>query len=468
MEICVSKSDWIIKQDELHRVKANGQNLTDANGGCSAGWARRSLNILKRSFHHPMTLPHIDDDGDEEMEIDEDAVEKICNHVDMQLASGKDCDKITQARVETIKSNSKLEVCGSGSFSEPQLNSSGIVCIIEKGSEDTDVKMEEGISEQVVHCENELMIVDRVESVANTYDFSNAVVVNHTLKEQNDEGNSNRLSADSLVRDSPVQPPKEKEALSSSVSELPDEESLSKCPISDPLGGFSREISGEDMTDESGNGAVNCVSPACLSIVPTDGSPILKSPTPSVSPRINNSRKSLRTSSMLSVSQKDLKDDKKSDLEAVDMLSEKSMKSISYSAISTQTKRTSVATTEHLAASLHRGLEIIDNHHQNSGLRRSSFRFSLRPDFKPVLPVAKVDVGVQTSQNDDMPKEDPDLFLCNTCKNRMQLDVKEENESSNLQLVPFDGSQSADKSKKQVPKVSAIILAAFFALIQPS
>ena len=125
-----------------------------------------------------------------------------------------------------------------------------------------------------------------------------------------------------------MQPPEEKKALSSSVSGLPDKGSLSNsvrhgssCPISDPLAGFSREISGEDMPDESGNGSVNCVSPSCLSIVRTDVSPVLKSPTPSVSRRINNSRKSLRTSSMLSASQKDLNDVNKSDLDTVDMFS---------------------------------------------------------------------------------------------------------------------------------------------------
>ncbi|KAJ0035585.1 hypothetical protein Pint_25610 [Pistacia integerrima] len=40
----------------------------------------------------------------------------------------------------------------------------------------------------------------------------------------------------------------------------------------------------------------------------------------------------------------------------------------------------------------------------------------------------------------------------------MQLDVKERNESSNLQLVPFDDSQSADKSMKQVPKAVEKVL----------
>ncbi|KAJ0074515.1 hypothetical protein Patl1_37503 [Pistacia atlantica] len=59
-----------------------------------------------------------------------------------------------------------------------------------------------------------------------------------------------------------------------------------------------------------------------------------------------------------------------------------------------------------------------------------------------------------------MPKDDTELFLCNHCKNRMQLDVKEGNERSNLQLVPFVDSHSADKPMKQssVPKVMEKVL----------
>lgn len=49
-------------------------NCIEPNGGYSTGWnARRSLNLLKFSLNRPMTLPHIDDEGDEEMEIVEQA-----------------------------------------------------------------------------------------------------------------------------------------------------------------------------------------------------------------------------------------------------------------------------------------------------------------------------------------------------------------------------------------------------------
>lgn len=42
------------------------------------------------------------------------------------------------------------------------------------------------------------------------------------------------------------------------------------------------------------------------------------------------------------------------------------------------------------------------------------------------------------------------------------VDVNEGNDISNLQLVPFDDSQSADKSMKEVPQVSIMISAAFW------
>ncbi|CAI9777012.1 unnamed protein product [Fraxinus pennsylvanica] len=59
-------------RDKLHRMKGNG-NQTGQVGAYSTGWnARRSLNLLKFSFKQPITLPHVDDDTDEEMEIVEE------------------------------------------------------------------------------------------------------------------------------------------------------------------------------------------------------------------------------------------------------------------------------------------------------------------------------------------------------------------------------------------------------------
>ncbi|CAI8618539.1 unnamed protein product [Vicia faba] len=70
-------------RDELHRVKTNGNNPSDGRGGHSAALIRRSLNLLQPRLQYPLSLPHIDEDSDEEMEIDEEGVEDharvLCN-----------------------------------------------------------------------------------------------------------------------------------------------------------------------------------------------------------------------------------------------------------------------------------------------------------------------------------------------------------------------------------------------------
>ncbi|XP_062164877.1 kinesin-like protein KIN-12B isoform X2 [Alnus glutinosa] len=404
-------------RDELHRMKANCNNPSDSNGGHSAAWIRRSLSLLKSNLNCSITLHSVDDDGDEEMEIDEEAVERLCDQVDKQIAGGS---------------------------------------VREQISEDTDVKMEEGASEQ-----DEIMIVDSAEPVRNTSNLSNVNVLNcDNLVEEN------HVESNTLDRDPSLPAAEEKTILSSSISKLLNEESPSKsvrdnssCSASEPLNGVSAGICSADAPNDFSNGSANCMSPPSLCIVSTDVSPVLKSPTPSVSPRISCSRKSLRTSSMLTASQKDLQDDKKLSPEAAHISSNKSMRSSSSNALSPQKSKNLLSPTEHLAASIRHGLEILDSHRQSSALRRSSFRFSFKPaESKPMLLVDKVDVGVQTFPG-DIPEEDSVAFMCTSCKNRMQLEVKEADESSNLQLVPVDGSESTDKLKKQVPKAVEKVLA---------
>ncbi|XVF37885.1 hypothetical protein REPUB_Repub20aG0049500 [Reevesia pubescens] len=343
-------------KDELHRMKANGNNQTDPNGSYSTGWnARRSLNLLKFSLNHPRTLPHVDEDGDEEMEIDEEAVENLCAQVGLQSADIYRCsNEVT--KLEIIESNSGNTTSENGCAVDSVPNTSE--CVKAQDAEDTDVNMEEEISEDPKT--SEIVIVDCVEPTTNTPNIFNA---NESVKE-----NPGHLTVETTGGDSPV---------------------------------------------------------------------ILKSPIPSVSPRVNQSRKSLRTSSMFTASQKDLKDG------------------------GPEALRVSFTPTEHLAASLHRGLEIIECHRQSLASRKSSFRFSLKPaDSKPILAAHKVDVGVQTFPQDyEIQEEEPVVFLCSNCKQRTNLEDKEDNESSNLQLVPVDSSESAEKTKKQVPKAVKKVLA---------
>lgn len=217
---------------------------------------------------------------------------------------------------------------------------------------------------------------------------------------------------------------------------------------------LNEETPTHQFSKSSGEASVH-IPPADLSLVPSEISPILKSPTPSVSPRVNNnSRKSLRTSSILAHIEKGLRDDDELGSDTIRLSFAKASKSSSLNSQSTQTSRSCFAPTEHLAASLHRGLEILTSNRQSSALRRSSFRFSYRSDSKPTLPIEKVDVGIQTCPQNESQENESLAFLCSKCKSgNTQQEIEDANDASNLQLVPVDGSQSVDKSKKLVSKV---------------
>lgn len=193
---------------------------------------------------------------------------------------------------------------------------------------------------------------------------------------------------------------------------------------------------------------MTCDNPSSLNVVQCDTSPNLKTPTPSVSPTISGSRKSLKTSSKLSPSANNLH--RESDL-ATKTVNQKSM---SY-ALSSQTAPNFLIKSENLAARVQCGLEIIDSHHGTADLGQSALRLSLRPkDSRQTFPADKVDEGVQTFLDNKAGEEDSARLTCNNCKSRMQLDVNKIDSNSNTQLVPVDCPESADKPMKQVLKVS--------------
>ncbi|RDX92849.1 Kinesin-like protein KIN-12B, partial [Mucuna pruriens] len=141
---------------------------------------------------------------------------------------------------------------------------------------------------------------------------------------------------------------------------------------------------------------MNCDTPASLSTVQCQTSPILKSPTPGLSPTISRSRKSLRTSSKQSPSENNLHVE--SDL-GTKIMNQK----CGSTALSSQTAPNFLTKTENLAASIHHGLEIIDGHHHGASL----LSLSLRPKYsRLIFPVDKVDVGVQTFLDDNAKMED--------------------------------------------------------------
>ncbi|KAI3892111.1 hypothetical protein MKW92_039062 [Papaver armeniacum] len=72
-------------KDELLRAKANPAAAGTNGGYTTSSKARRSLSILKMSLNYPLILPHVDNDDDVKMEIDEEAVEKLCTEVENHI-----------------------------------------------------------------------------------------------------------------------------------------------------------------------------------------------------------------------------------------------------------------------------------------------------------------------------------------------------------------------------------------------
>lgn len=339
-------------------MKANGYNAMESSGGHSAAWIRRSLNLLQSSLNRPSPLPCVDEDGDEEMEIDEGGVD---DH-DVVFCSAN------------------------------VLNNCNILAENDKEMNTDDQVLAEP-------CE-----------AKNTPGCSGSKCLN--------EESSSTIGRSSFA-----------------------------CPVGESDIGDFTGFPAPDASIGSPSAAMSCVSPASLSIVQCDSSPVLKSPTPSVSPRISSSRKSLRTSSGISPPENGLHVES-------DLGIKTGNKKNSSTALSSQTAPNFLTKSENLVASIRHGLKIIDSHQRNAALR-PSYRFSLQPrESRLNFPADKVDVGVQTFL-DDYVKEDSVLFTCDNCKSRMQVDVNENDNSSNLQLVPLDCSESADKPKKQVLKVSA-------------
>ncbi|OEL21050.1 Kinesin-like protein KIN12B [Dichanthelium oligosanthes] len=96
-------------KDELHRMKSNG-GLEGNNGSFATGWnPRRSLHLLKMSLGRPTTFQAIKEDSDEEMEIDENDVEKP-NHDNMAISpiKGKD-SKGLRPSMDTSSGTSHVE-----------------------------------------------------------------------------------------------------------------------------------------------------------------------------------------------------------------------------------------------------------------------------------------------------------------------------------------------------------------------
>ncbi|KAL5975391.1 TRAFAC class myosin-kinesin ATPase superfamily, partial [Asimina triloba] len=435
-------------KDELQRIKSNG--------GYSTGWdARRSLNLLRLSLNRPAALACIEGDSDEEMEIDEEDVEKLSLQAGMQQVPFMENVQLESLACKKSKAKdlSTSTSGGDQDFEEVDVNMED--CHPQMASDCLDENTgrdghEDCHPQMASDCLDENTGRDgHEEAAAKDPDFPGPETVNHLVHE--DDVNQNNLNGTSggFGRDTTEERllllPADCGVLKGGLIDKPVEETVSTCIelVEEKPCTVDIESKPPSIGDSSQS------SPTNLRIKSIEPLPVLKSPTSSISPKIfSNSRKSLSTSLTLTASGRDVK-------EGI-----KSLRN-SSTTLPNEVMTNSPAPTQNLAASLHHGLQIIESHQRNSALRRSSFRFSYNPlDIQPFSFVEKVDVGVQTLQQEQEIKEDSSEFICSYCKRKMpKLECEEANMTSELQLVPVEELQVGEKPKNQVPKAVEKVLA---------
>ncbi|XP_072969272.1 kinesin-like protein KIN-12B isoform X1 [Typha angustifolia] len=423
-DVNVLREQIRLLKDELLRMKSNG-NMARENGSYSTGWnARQSLKLLKMSLSRATGLPTIKDDSDEEMEIDENDVEKPCLQVGIRSSS-------TVGKVPTQLENSK-DGRNCPSSNEPlvghmqPLNTSGSFCGSEQVDGVIDIRENRGELEEIIQS------------------CSGSVQKDIGLT---DVGNS--LNDSSTVQKSNAKFSTLPEGTAYGYQDIASDRDCTHVMAADPAHNLSSSSS-------------SIKSPSILSIVPCEISPTLQLPSLSTSPIVENySRKSLKTSSSMSASQKNILENVNSCSGVPDLPLADTSKIDPPNSSSVRTSKKFLTPTEHLAASLHHGLQAIEVHQNNSALRRSSFRFPVKHvDARSVKSVCKVDVGTQTLHQDFEILEDLPIVIGGCSKKEDSIDEIAASNNMNLQLVPIDGSAPSPKLKKQkVPKAVEKVLA---------
>lgn len=308
-------------KEELIRAKSDVYNSTGSNNGYFKGRnVRESLNQLRVSLNRSLLLPHIDNDSEEELNIDEHDVRELHLQLDNLHSSCEDQSKDSSDDRDSIH-----------------------FCSLEENSE-MDLMSEPDIS-----CQ--------------------------------EEGETGEIN------------------LEIPQKELPHNNMATT--MDNPMDVPSRTM--------------NPASRSSLSISSCRQSPFLQDPTLSESPRIGNSlRKSIIFSSSSLASQNNASNSFKLNSDVL----HQSLKQSDQIRSSLQSSKVIPGPTESLAASLQRGLQIIDYHQRNSASNKSSVAFSFEHlALKPCPEVEKVDASVQK-----FPEEKPSLdapsatFLCTSCR----------------------------------------------------
>lgn len=340
-------------QEELIRAKSSANSVASKHGYFQGRNVRDSLNLLRVSLNRSLLLPHIDNESDEEVNIDEEDVKELKHQLD-ELQ--KSCE-----------GNVRGQSCDGDS------------------------------THLDVSCETDLMSEDGVDVPEET-----------EIEEIN---------------------------LEKSLDELPGKISgRNQTEIEEINMALDDEIRGSPNSTR----AINSEFRSSISIS-SFKPPILQEPILSESPKIGkNLRKSLAISSSYSVGQTNAADNAKMKPEEL----RQSLNQSEYIRSSLRSSKMFTEPAESLAASLQRGLDIIDHHQRNSVSNKSSVAFSFEH------------LTLQPCPEADQARSSGQTFLCASCQRQIQQkDSNEAQDSLKTWIVPVNEEGNSDQLTKETKKV---------------
>ncbi|KAJ1392519.1 P-loop containing nucleoside triphosphate hydrolase [Sesbania bispinosa] len=340
-------------KEELIRAKADVNSSNGSkNGYLQVRNVRESLNNLRLSLNRSLLLPHIDNDTDDEVNVDEEDIRQLRQQIDELYKSCEENPKDISASEDCVQYYSVEENCDADMTSGDE---------IEK--------------EEVCSGESKLCLEDSVASANTLY-----------------------ASAD------------DSRAIKSSFRDS-------------------------------------------ISVASCGRSPILEEPQLSESPKIRNiQRKSVAFSSSCLGSWNNVAEENSSS--SKDLLGQ-SFKKDELMRSSLRSSKVFPGPTESLAASLQRGLQIIDHHQRNSALNKSSSSFSF--DHLTLTPCPEIDKGdscdTTMQQNKYCIDERTATLLCESCRKRISDQDSGEGKDSLKSLIDTaEAGNSAEEVIDKVPK----------------
>jgi kinesin family protein 15 len=352
-------------QDELTRMKMNSSQPAGNGSGYSNSWnARRSYNLLRLSLGHPMTFPIVDsDDNDEEMEIDDEAVDSepvrspaVVTMEDMTMEHTELSNSMEVVSKEARRSSLELE------------HGSGIVVVNDVGDDDSpnielnattvDITMKHtDLSKSM-----EMVFKEAGTSSLGKESGSRSVVVNNV----GDDDDSPNVDSPAAATSEDIG--RKDEELPNSVAMASKDVRLSTCEKESRSKSATVDTVGDDESPNIDSPTLGVMEtqrtslPALNISVIHDLLPSLQSPTCTHSPKelLVRLEEKIRQPPMFGLSALE------EDCTVLDSLPKVLSAESSSLQSSLHNSKSFASPRDRLAASLHRGLQILDNHQNKS------------------------------------------------------------------------------------------------------